>query len=35
MNDTLKVNVGDEIPVILTMKGAEKSGENQYGTWHL
>jgi hypothetical protein len=35
MSDTLKVNVGDEIPVVLTMKGAEKSGQNQYGNWHL
>jgi len=35
MNDTLKVNVGDEIPIVLTMKGQEKMGTNQYGNWYL
>ena len=35
MSDTLKINVGDEVPVVLTMKGAEKIGTNQYGNWYL
>jgi len=35
MSDDLKLNIGDEVPVILTMRGPEKSGTNQYGNWYL
>ena len=35
MSDNLKVNIGDEVPVVLTMRGPEKSGTNQYGDWYL
>ena len=35
MSDNLKVNIGDEIPVVLTMRGPEKEGTNQYGNWYL
>ena len=35
MSDNLKVNIGDKVPVVLTMRGPEKSGTNQYGDWYL
>ena len=35
MSDSLKVNIGDEIPVTLTMQGPEKTGTNQFGNWYL
>ena len=35
MSDNLKVNIGDEVPVVLTMRGPEKEGTNQYGNWYL
>ena len=35
MSDDLKINVGDEIPVVLTMQGPEKNGTNEYGNWYL
>ena len=31
----LKLKIGDEVPVVLTMKGPEKEGTNQYGNWYL
>ena len=35
MSDDLKVNIGDEVPVTLTMKGPEKTGTNTWGDWYL
>ena len=35
MSDALKVNIGDQVPVVVTQKGPEKMGTNQYGNWYL
>jgi hypothetical protein len=35
MSDDLKLKIGDEVPVTLTMQGPEKSGTNKFGNWYL
>ena len=35
MSDDLKLKIGDEVPVTLTMQGPEKSGTSKFGNWYL
>jgi len=35
MSDDLKLKIGDEVPVVLTMRGPEKEGTNKFGNWYL